>query len=93
MSAAGSTFPAGWMTFSSVWQRTTCRSASHSRMLARNLLPRPSPLDAPATRPAMSWNSIVSQTMLEAPTVAATCSIRGSLTGTVATLGSIVVNG
>ena len=50
-------------------------------------------MDAPATRPAMSWNSIVSQTMLEAPTVAATCSIRGSLTGTVATLGSIVVNG
>ena len=41
----------------------------------------------------MSWNSIVSQTMLEALTVAATCSIRSSLTGTTATLGSIVVNG
>ena len=66
MSRAGSTEPSGWMTLSSVWVRTTCRSASHSRMLARNLLPRPSPLDAPATRPAMSWNSIVSQTMLEA---------------------------
>ena len=41
----------------------------------------------------MSWNSIVSQTMFEAPTVAATFSIRSSLTGTTATLGSIVVNG
>ena len=29
----------------------------------------------------MSWNSIVSQTMFEAPTVAATCSIRSSVTG------------
>ena len=44
MSAAGSTRPSGWMTFSSWWVRTTCSSASVSRMLARNLLPRPSPL-------------------------------------------------
>ena len=40
-------------------QRTTCAMASVSRMCARNLLPRPSPFDAPATRPAMSTNSTV----------------------------------
>ena len=32
--------------------------ASTSRMLARNWLPRPSPLDAPFTRPAISTNSM-----------------------------------
>ena len=41
----------------------------------------------------MSWKSIVSGTMLEAPTVSATASSRGSRTGTTATFGSIVVNG
>ena len=49
--------PSTWMTFSSSKQRTTWTMAAHSRMLARNLLPRPSPLDAPFTRPAMSTNS------------------------------------
>ena len=37
--------------------QSTCTIASHSRMLARNLLPRPSPLLAPLTRPAMSTYS------------------------------------
>ena len=41
----------------------------------------------------MSWNSIVSGTMLEAPIVRATASSRSSCTGTTAMLGSIVVNG
>ncbi len=41
----------------------------------------------------MSWNSIVSCTTLEAPTVLATASSRSSATGTTATLGSIVVKG
>ena len=93
MSAAGETRPSGWMTLSSLWQRTTCSSASVSRMLARNLLPSPSPSCAPLTSPAMSWNSIVSGTMFEAPIVFATASSRSSATGTTATLGSIVVNG
>ena len=31
------------------------------RMLVRNLLPRPSPLEAPLTRPAMSTYSIISR--------------------------------
>ena len=66
---AGSTRPSGWITFSSPWQRTTCSSASVSRMLARNWLPSPSPLCAPATSPAMSWKSIVSGTTFDAPTV------------------------
>ena len=33
--------------------------ASVSRILAKNLLPKPSPLDAPFTKPAISTNSIV----------------------------------
>ena len=65
MSAAGSTRPSGWMTFASLCARTTCSSASVSRMLERNWLPSPSPLCAPATSPAMSWNSIVSGTMFD----------------------------
>ncbi len=93
MSAAGSTRPSGWITFGSSCARTTCSSASVSRMLARNWLPSPSPLCAPATSPAMSWNSIVSGTTFEAPTVFATASSRSSATPTTATFGSIVVNG
>ena len=58
MSRRGSVEPSTWMTFSSSKQRTTWTMASHSRMLARNLLPRPSPLLAPFTRPAMSTNSM-----------------------------------
>ncbi len=38
---------------------TTWTMAEHWRILARNLLPKPSPLEAPATRPAMSTNSTV----------------------------------
>ena len=41
----------------------------------------------------MSWKSIVSQTISDAPTVRATCSSRSSRTGTTATFGSIVVKG
>lgn len=37
----------------------TCTMESHSRMLARNLLPNPSPVLAPFTRPAMSTNSML----------------------------------
>ena len=48
---------------------------------------------APMTSPAMSWKAIVSQTTSEDPNNAATCSIRASRTGTIATFGSIVVNG
>ena len=54
MSPAGSTLASTWTTSSSWKARTTWQMASVSRMAARNLLPRPSPLDAPRTRPAMS---------------------------------------
>ena len=46
--------PSTWVTSPSSKQRTTWAIASHSRMLARNWLPSPSPFDAPRTRPAMS---------------------------------------
>ena len=54
MSEPGSTLPSTWMTSGSSNTRTTWAMASASRMLARNLLPRPSPSDAPFTMPAMS---------------------------------------
>jgi hypothetical protein len=41
----------------------------------------------------MSWKATVSWTTSEDLTVAATRSSRSSATGTIATLGSIVVNG
>ena len=53
-SATGSIRPSTWVMSSSSKQRSTCTMASTSRMLARNWLPRPSPLEAPRTRPAMS---------------------------------------
>ena len=37
----------------------TCTIESHSLMLARNLFPRPSPVLAPFTSPAMSTNSML----------------------------------
>src|SRR5690606_22084404 len=60
---------------------------------ARNLLPSPSPLEAPATRPAMSTNSIVVGITRSGLTIAASASSRGSGTGTMPVFGSIVQNG
>ena len=56
-------------------------------------MPSPSPSDAPRTRPAMSWNSIVSATTELAAAAAATGASRSSGTSTMATFGSTVVNG
>lgn len=39
--------------------KLTCTIESHSRMLAKNLFPSPSPVLAPLTRPAMSTNSML----------------------------------
>jgi hypothetical protein len=50
-------------------------------------------MGAPATSPAMSWKSIVSGTISDAPTSLATASSRSSATATTATFGSIVVKG
>ena len=93
MSETGSTLPATWMTFSSSKQRTTLTIASVSRMWARNWLPRPSPFDAPATRPAMSTNSTIAGTIRSGLTIAASCASRGSGSSTMPTFGSIVQNG
>src|SRR5688572_10991589 len=67
--------------------------ASHSRMLARNLLPSPSPFDAPATRPAISTNSTAVGTTFSGLTISASALRRASGTGTMPEFGSIVQNG
>ena len=54
----------GPVTSSSSNARSTSTMASTSRMLARKRLPRPSPFDAPSTRPPMSTTSIAACTML-----------------------------
>ena len=59
MSSLGETLPSTWTTFSSLKARMTWQIASDSRMFARNLLPRPSPSQAPRTMPAMSTKSTV----------------------------------
>eukprot|EP00966_Prymnesium_polylepis_P008728 201139-Prymnesium_polylepis.1 len=62
-------------------------------MLARNWLPKPSPLDAPATSPAMSTKlSDVGTVFTEALISASTVSF-GSGTATTPVFGSIVQNG
>jgi hypothetical protein len=67
--------------------------ASHSRMLERKSLPLPSPLEAPATRPAMSTMSIVAGMTTLVPAICWSFSMRSSGTRTTPTLGSIVQKG
>ena len=74
-------------------QRATKATASQSRMLARNWLPRPSPLDAPRTRPAMSTKLIREGMISLDGMIAASASSRGSGTATSPVLGSMVQNG
>ena len=93
MSSTGSIRPSGCGTPWPPWARTTWQIASVSRIAPRNLLPRPSPWDAPGTSPAMSWNSIDSWITAEEERVRATASRRSSGTFTTATFGSIVVKG
>ena len=92
-SRAGPTEPLTWITSSFSKQRTTCTIASTSRMLARNLLPRPSPWLAPFTSPAISTNStrVAMISLLELS--AASWSSRGSGTETTPEFGSIVQKG
>ena len=92
-SLLGSTRPATCTTSGSPKKRTTSQMASVSRMFARNWLPRPSPWLAPATRPAMSTNSMVAGTMRVGWSMFASASRRASGTGTTPTLGSMVANG
>ena len=93
MSDRGSTAPSTWATSSSWNARTTWQIASASRMLARNLLPSPSPSDAPRTMPAMSTNETVAGRTFADENSSASTSRRGSGSGTTPMLGSIVANG
>ena len=85
--------PSTWVMSSSSKQRATKATASQSRMLARNWLPRPSPLDAPRTRPAMSTKLIRAGMISLEPAMAARASRRGSGTATSPMFGSMVQNG
>ncbi|MNX67873.1 hypothetical protein D3C86_990320 [compost metagenome] len=82
-----------WVMSSSTKQRATKATASQSRMLARNWLPRPSPLDAPRTRPAMSTKVIREGMISLDPAMPASTSRRGSGTATSPVFGSMVQNG
>ena len=93
MSEAGSTLPSTWVTSSSRNTRVTWQIAADSRMWERNLLPRPSPSDAPRTMPAMSTNSTVAGTTRADSSSSASLGSRGSGTATTPTFGSIVANG
>ena len=63
LSRTGFTEPSTCTILSLSKQRSTCMIASVSRMLPRNWFPRPSPLLAPFTSPAMSTISHVAGTM------------------------------
>jgi hypothetical protein len=78
---------------SSSKQRSTWTIASTSRMLPRNWLPRPSPLLAPFTRPAISTKPSWVGITLALPPILASASRRPSGTATWPTFGSIVQNG
>ena len=93
MSDLGSTCPATWVTSSSENTRTTWQIASHSRMLARNLLPSPAPSEAPATRPAMSTKVTGAGTIRSEANISANVANRGSGSGTTPSFGSIVAKG
>ncbi len=67
--------------------------ASVSRILAKNLLPKPSPFEAPSTKPAMSTNSMVVGRTRSGLTISAKGPKRGSGTATIPVLGSMVQNG
>ena len=93
MSLRGSTVPNSWMISSSSKQRTTCTIASVSRILAKNLLPRPAPSEAPWTNPAISTNSIAAgMTFSELDMLLRTSNLESG-TVTTPTFGSIVQKG
>ena len=93
MSLAGLTSPSTWVTSSSRKTRVTWQIAADSRMCERNLLPSPSPSEAPRTMPAMSTNSTVAGTIRSEANSSARRGSRSSGTPTTPTFGSIVANG
>ena len=93
MSSLGDTRPSTCTTLSSWKTRMTWQIASLSRMLARNLLPSPSPSLAPLTMPAMSTKSTVAGMTFCELNSSASSPRRASGTPTTPTFGSIVANG
>ena len=93
MSLAGLTSPSTWVTSSSRKTRVTWQIAADSRMWDRNLLPSPSPSEAPRTMPAMSTNSTVAGRIFADANTSASRGSRSSGTPTTPTLGSMVANG
>ena len=93
MSLAGSTRPSTWMTSPSLNTRMTWQIASVSRILAKNLLPRPAPSDAPFTIPAISTKETTAGRRVCDPTISANAAKRVSGTPTTPTLGSMVAKG
>jgi len=67
--------------------------ASQSRILVRNLFPKPSPVEAPLTKPAMSTNSTIAGTIWLVLTILAKTGNLSSGTSTTPTLGSMVQKG
>jgi len=92
-SDSGFTSPSTWVTSSSRKTRVTWQIAADSRMCERNLLPRPSPSEAPRTMPAMSTNSTVAGTTRADSISSPSGWSRASGTPTTPTFGSIVANG
>ena len=93
LSRTGLTEPSTCTILSSSKQRRTWIIASVSRIFARNLLPKPSPLLAPFTRPAISTISTVVGTMRSGCTSSARRFNRSSGTVMTPTFGSIVQKG
>ena len=93
MSLPGLTSPSTWVTSASRKTRVTWQIADDSRMWDRNLLPSPSPSEAPRTMPAMSTNSTVAGTIRSELKSSASRGSRSSGTPTTPTFGSIVANG
>ena len=93
LSRTGSTRPSTCTILSSSKQRNTCKIASVSRILAKNLLPNPSPLLAPFTNPAISTISTVVGITRCGCSISASLFSRSSGTVITPTFGSIVQNG
>ena len=93
LSRMGSTLPSTCTILSFSKQRNTWIIALHSRIFPKNWLPKPSPLLAPFTRPAMSTISTVAGNTRSGFTRVSSFSKRGSGTFTTPKLGSIVQNG
>ena len=93
MSRTGSIVAATCVMFVSSKQRTTWAMASTCRMCSRNLLPSPSPFDAPATRPAMSTKRTEAGVVFFDWYISCSTARRASGTSTTPTFGSIVQKG